>query len=114
MKDFLYYVENVEVNTSGDIEKNNAHQKIQSILDKNNLETHYYGVIDGIAVNCFIQHSTNKILLVDPGLQEGETRDVYNLLSIFKQKYDDVMIVLSLDLWRNYDRVEKDLKSYFS
>lgn len=112
LKDFLYFVEHV-----GKVEENIetvtlAHQKIYAIISGHKLEAVYYDVSQGLAVSCFVQHSSNKILLVDPGLQIGESEDLYNLLSVFYEKYAEVMIVLSLDIWKNYERVEKEVVGF--
>ncbi len=114
MKDFLTYSENLSLRKESPQAIGIAAQRIQDLLGKNNLNVNYYSNNDGIAVNCFVQHSTNKILLVDPGVHNGETKDVYNLISIFNQKYKGLMVVLSIDLWKNGERVVKDVLSFFS
>jgi hypothetical protein len=113
MKDFLYYVEHISKTEQAPADMTVAQMKVAEIIRDAKLNVNFYGVNEGMAVSCFVQHKSQKILLVDPGCEEGEAHDIYNLLSIFFQKYKDVMIVLSKDIWTNFNRVEKEVVEFF-
>ncbi len=113
LKDFLTYAEQLEALNASNTALPAAHQLVHDILMKHQLEFSYYPSGKGIGLSSFIQHQTNKILMIDPGLNEGEVQDVESVLTVISSQYADIKVVLSMDLWLNHDRVEADLIEFF-
>jgi len=90
------------------------HQKIARLLDENNLIYSFNSAINGMAIHCFIQHSTTKILLIDPSLHSKENKDIYTLLSVIYERFESVKILLSNDYLENKNRFEKEVVAFFS
>jgi hypothetical protein len=87
---------------------------VEKILLEQKVDFVYHPAKKGIGFSSFIQYEKNKILLVDPGIGEDEGEDVLGILSVLQDQYSEVKVVLSLDLWQNFDRVKTDLATYFS
>lgn len=114
LKDYLFYAEELNTLNPPKISMPLAHLLIQGFLSKNEIMCSYYPAVNGIGLSSFIQHDKNRILLVDPGLIDGEVSDVASVLSVLSAQYDGFKVVLSLDLWLNRDRVESDLVKFFN
>jgi superfamily I DNA and/or RNA helicase len=111
---FLRYVETYS--TKNTVSENLAvtHQLVEKILLRSEKKIDYYRAIDGIGMSAFIHRGTNRVLLVDPCLLENETDNLQGLVNVLEKQYAAVKIVLSLDLWLNFDRTEKEIIAYFS
>jgi hypothetical protein len=83
------------------------------LLLEQKIEVNYFSSATGLAVSAFVQFDSGRILLVDPGLSSGETRDVENLCAVLSTRYSAVKIVLSTDLWRNFERTAKEVVQFF-
>lgn len=68
---------------------------------------------DGYAVSCFVNHEKERILCVDPCLNIGEIRDAYGILNLLSTQFKSLKIILSMDLWLNRDRSEKEIVDFF-
>jgi len=90
------------------------HKKVSTLLDKNKITYRFNSAVNGLAVNCFIQHSTTKILLIDPSLNSYENRDIHTLLSVIYDRFSSVKILLSTDYLENKDRFEKEIIEFFN
>jgi len=90
------------------------HKKIATILDYKNISYSFNSAVNGLAVNCFIQHDTTKILVLDPSLNSNENRDIYTLLSVINDRFKEVKILLSTDYLENSKRFEKEVIQFFN
>ncbi|MFT5820492.1 MAG: Cdc6-like AAA superfamily ATPase [Crocinitomix sp.] len=113
LKDYLAFAEQLSTLKTPATVIPVAHQLIHDLLLKNQVEYSYYPAGKGIGLSSFIQHKNNRILLVDPGLSEGEVTDIESVLTVLAGQYDDFKVVLSMDLWLNAERVEADLIGFF-
>ncbi|NOQ70650.1 MAG: hypothetical protein GQ574_01530 [Crocinitomix sp.] len=113
LKDYLSYAEQLSTLNAPVSIKPLAHQLIHDLLLKNKIDFSFYPAGKGIGLSSFIQHKNNRILLVDPGLSDGEVTDIESVLTVLAGQYDDFKVVLSMDLWLNRDRVEADLVAFF-
>ncbi len=113
LRGFLNYAELSNQQKRIPIKKDLAKMKVEEILKEAKLDYTFYTEKDGIALSCFIQHKSNKMILVDPGCNQDEVKDVYNIISILKNQYKAIHIVLSLDLWMNYERTKSNLVEFF-
>lgn len=114
LKDYLFYAEQLITLKPPTIAMPLAHQLIHDLLLKNKIQFAYYPAINGIGLSSFIQHDKNRILLVDPGMGDGEVSDVASVLAVLMAQYEALKVVLSMDLWLNHDRVEEDLIKFFA
>lgn len=113
LKDFLSYAENLDTAAKKVTLESFAHQKVYAVLTKHNAEFQYYPAKNGNGISVFTSHSRNTVLLVDPGIGEDQVKDVQGLISMFSNRYKKVKVVLSIDLWTNFERVEQDVVDLF-
>ena len=111
---FLRFVETYRIQENSASTLMVSHQKVKTILAASGKKIDYYGATEGIGISAFVHRATNRILLVDPCLLENETDDLPGLVNVLEKQYAAVKIVLSLDLWLNFDRTEKEIIAYFS
>ena len=113
LKEFLTFAEQ-----NSTIKKENPthflHKKIADLLNKKEVDYTFNSAVKGLAVNCFIQHSTSKILLVDPSLNTNENKDIYTLLSVIYDRFKYVKIILSPDYLENKSRIESEVLDFFN
>lgn len=114
LKDFLAFAESLEQTNPVVGEMPLSHLKVNDLLAEQGANFVYYPAKNGIGFSSFIQHERNKIILVDPGLNASEGEDVLGILTVLQDQYAEVRVVLSLDLWLNFDRVKEDLGTFFS
>lgn len=110
LRDFLRFSEENE-NTQNQSPEHFIHQQVNTLLKDSNVN--FYSAINGLAVNCFVQHSTKKILLIDPSLNKNENKDIYTILSVLDDRFLSVKLLLSHDYWNNKKRFESDILKYF-
>ena len=111
--DFLKFVENNQTSKHQIIPTEFSHQLVEKIVAKNKIKIDFHSTDSGLMVNCFIQHQSGKILLVDPCLKERETQDLYLLLAVLQKRFKKIKIVTSSELINNQERVEEELLNYF-
>ncbi len=111
---FLRFVETYRIQENSGSMLMVSHQKVKTILAASGKKIDYYGATEGIGISAFVHRATNRILLVDPCLSENETDDLPGLMNVLTKQYAAVKIVLSLDLWLNFDRTEQEINSFFS
>lgn len=114
LKDFLAFAEGLEETVPPRIEMPLSHLKVNNLLAEQGANFVYYPAKNGIGFSSFIQHESNKIIAVDPGLNTSEGEDVLGILTVLQDQYAEVKVVLSLDLWLNFDRVKEDLATFFA
>ncbi len=113
LAEFLRFVENAQESNKQFKPTEFSHQLVQKILAKNKINLDFHSTDSGLMVNCFIQHETGKILLVDPCLKLNETSDLFLLILILQKRFKKIKIVTSSELIYNIDRVEDDLVAFF-
>lgn len=111
---FLRFVETYRVQENSASTLMVSHQKVKTILAASGKKIDYYGATEGIGISAFVHRASNRILLVDPCLSENETDDLPGLMNVLTKQYAAVKIVLSLDLWLNFDRTEHEINAFFS
>ena len=111
VKDFLSFNEQQDnnINTST---HNFILNEVKRIINTKNVV--FNKSINGLAVNCFIQHSTQKILLIDPSLHETDNKDIYTILSVLNDRFKHIKIILSHDYWHNKTRCLNEIEAFFS
>ncbi|MDA7804390.1 AAA domain-containing protein, partial [Crocinitomix sp.] len=113
LKDFLSYCETVKWNKKSVVKLPFAHQQVKALLESQSLGFNYSQAVNGTALGYFISLDCRSILLVDPGMNEYEIDDVFSFVKILETHFKAVKIVLSVDLWKNPDRVKKDIVEFF-
>lgn len=114
LRDFIAYCENFQINETLHQPDRFGAKTIMNWLSENQLEhVVYYPAKDGLVVDGFIDSNTQKILLVDPIIDE-EKVDFSNLYHVLKERFNEVKIVLSVDLWQHQDRVKEEVLAYFT
>jgi len=88
--------------------------KTTSVILKDQPSIQFYKSINGLAINCFIEHDSQKILLIDPCLHPNENQDIYTVLSVLNNRFKSIKIALSHDYWHNKERFKIDVINYFS
>lgn len=113
LADFIRYCEDQK--NPGNSHKFTAasHQFVLELLTENECVFNYYAAENGIAVSCFVQHETGKILLVDPCTQPTETKDLFNLLHALEKRFSKIKVILSTDLLHQKDYTEKEILDFF-
>jgi len=115
LRDFLKYAEESSTIRGPEFSADYllfSHQIVAGILDKNNIAFEYIPGTKGVAVSAFIQHETSRILLVDPGLVNGESDDIETLLTVLQSRYSEIKIVLCIDLWKNFERTADEVVQF--
>jgi superfamily I DNA and/or RNA helicase len=110
LQDFIGFAEG-ESNPKHHYPVNFIHYQVKNILT--DLHVKYYPALNGLAVNCFVQHNTGKILLIDPSLNSNENDDLFTILSVIEDRFKSVKVLLSHDYWRNIERFTKEVRRYF-
>ena len=110
VKDFLSFSESQNDNQ---ITKTDCFilNEVKSNINAKNVV--FYKSINGLAVNCFVQHSTQKIMLIDPSLQQTDNPDIYTILSVLNDRFKQVKVLLSHDYWHNKRRFINEIKVFF-
>ncbi len=113
LRDFLHFAESLNELKNQKIEMSPAEDWVNQILLINQIPIRFYPAINGLSFTSFIQHETKKILLINPGINEQEVDDLPSLLHVLNQRYLEVKVILSLDIWKNPDRIKQDLLAFF-
>ena len=92
--------------------KNYLELKVYNLIK--DLNVLYYSAKNGASVNCFIQHSTQKILLLNPSLHNSYNKDIYTILSVLDDRFKSLKVLLSHDYWNDKTRFEREVINYFS
>ena len=108
LKDYLTYLEN----SSATI--NNYTTEALFSLNSSDLNVTYYNARNNSAINAFVQHSSGKILLLDPCSSESETKDLQTIFSVLKSRFSSVKIILSIDWWNNPEETEAEICRFFN
>jgi hypothetical protein len=111
--DFLRYAETAGMVVKSGNPRHISHRLIERILTKNKLKFTFYPAGNGIVLNCFVQHESGKILLVDPGLQPNESTDIISLLTVLHSRFEKIKIITSAELLMNIAAVESQLVRFF-
>lgn len=103
LKDYLFFAENIETEKSlQEVPYNLANKGVVS-----------YSHVNGSAISCLVQHSSSKVLLIDPCTKKEESKDLYTVYAILKSRFNEVKIVLSIDMWRNKEGMKAQLDDFF-
>jgi hypothetical protein len=68
---------------------------------------------NGNAVRCWVNQERTKVLLLDPGMEEGRIEDLSTIVSVLSNRFKELKIMLTLDYWNNTARFENELLSFF-
>lgn len=114
LSEFIAFAEKQTQAASSDQPIHSAHNWVSDFLRKNEIPVSFYSTHRGNLINCFIQHHTSKILLVDPCTLPDESKDLFSVLNILRNRFKEIKILLSTQIL--YDRVlaEKDLLRFFN
>ena len=87
---------------------------IQEVLIAEQVKFSFYAQLNGIILNCFVQHDLKRILLVNPGLGEhADAIDLNKVVGLLESKFKAVKIVLNHD-WIMYEnRTRKEILDFF-
>ena len=114
LQSFLAYCEKNNSEQNNNVPNEFAQKQIANLLEKNKVQTFYYSAANNIATACFIQHSSSKILLVNPCLLPNETKDFFAVLTTISSRFSACKIVLNSDLIQNKIQTEKEILEFFS
>lgn len=106
LKDFLFYCESLG-GDSYQVAENNE------LIDLNRYNLSLYSPKAGLGIRCYIQHETNKILLLDPGIDEHDSSDINTVFSVLSQRFTKTMILLSTDYFNNPEKFKIQLDNFF-
>ena len=87
-------------------------KRIHDLLDKAGVRFQFYSNHVGGFANCFVQHESNKIMLVDPK-PDQEKGDVVGYYQNLQERFVQVKLVLSIDFWLYRKRIEEEVKLFF-
>lgn len=112
MKEFLMFVE--QYDTYKFTERPTQSQAwVMALLNENNKKFNFYSVGQGLGVSAFVQPSSNRVLLIDPGLESQDVIDVSALYVSLASIFSSVKFMLTYDIWQNPERAKKDLLDFF-
>jgi superfamily I DNA and/or RNA helicase len=108
LKDYLIHLENGYYVPS----KNAAETLFKLRLTQLNL-THY-NATNNSAINAYVQHSSGRILIIDPCALIAESKDLKTIYSVIKSRFSSVKIILSIDWWNNPEEIEAEIIRFFN
>ena len=111
LKDYLSFVEQNH-HSKTENPTIDLHLKINNWF-KNDDKIVYYPSVNGQMVNCWIDISNSKLLLIDPCLNTNETNDIYTLLDVVTQRFSKTKTLLSFDYFENPKRFKKEVLDFF-
>jgi len=85
---------------------------INEILSNAELDFTFYNHSDGMILNCFVQHSSGKVLIVNPGVDERIV-DLSAAIPALIKQFKVVKIILNNDWLNSKERVRKEVLAYF-
>ena len=114
LRDFIEYCQkHQKISTLEQPERFGA-KKIAAWIKENNLnEVNYHPARDGLVIDGFIHEKNQRILLIDPIIRSVEV-DFLNLYHVLSQRFSEVKIVLSYDIWQQQSRVKEEVVTFFS
>lgn len=101
LSDYISYVQDSE---------NNSHVQKGGSFGFSNVKE--YDGSTGSSVECYVQHETGKVLLVDPCVNSN-TSDLLTLNTILRSRYKAVKILLSKDKFNNPDSFQLEIEDFF-
>jgi len=110
LKAYLLFVEN-ESTKDLELPENTLQKEVYLWFEKNE-NVQYNKAINGQMMDCFINTKSNKILLIDPGLNPNESEDIYSQLDILNQRFNAVKVLLSTDYFNNKERFKSEVLSF--
>ncbi|MBD3636566.1 MAG: AAA family ATPase [Crocinitomicaceae bacterium] len=105
LKDYLSFAENASEFLSRTIANDPYRQARKGVM--------HYSHINGSAIYCFVQHESGKVMLLDPCTKERESKDLYTVYNVLNQRFKDVKILLTKDLWENRESFTHEIGQYF-
>jgi len=112
LKDFLGFVEQYN-SIDSNYKCNQAQEWIQSALKAKGIDFRFYPVGRGLGVSAFVEPNTNRVLLLDPGVENPEVIDVLSLYVALTSRFRQVRFMLTYDIWQNPERAKEDLLTFF-
>ena len=68
---------------------------------------------DGNGISCWVNENRTKVLLLDPGVEEGRVEDICTIVAVLSERFKEVKIMLTLDYWNNPERFINELEIFF-
>lgn len=112
LADFIRFVENYRTTDLKENPKTVAEKLIATSLTKNKVEFEFYSQDSGISFSAFVNHKANKILLVNPCVENDS--DLYTTLGALSTRFQEIKIILNSDLISDRKSCEKELTDFFS
>ncbi|MGV6860659.1 MAG: AAA domain-containing protein [Putridiphycobacter sp.] len=109
---FIRYAENIQTSTLN--QPQDGLLNIIGRLFEGNTNIQFYPAKHGQIINSFINNKSNKILLVDPGLNPGEGQDIYTILFVLTQRFKEVKVVLSQEYIDNPEKTTLDILEFMA
>ena len=113
LQDFLNYAEHGYQLLEFGSEGNMGIKTTRQLLEENKLDVKFYDSTQQIGFNAFVQHSTGKILLIDPTLGETEIDDLSTIYGVVQERFSKSLILLSLDFQNNLARTKDKILAFF-
>ena len=111
LKAFIDYAEKSQTYTTN--QPTEFLQKHVFNLLKENKTCHYYDAVYGQNIECFIDLTQHKILLINPGLNPNDHKDIYTILSVLKERFKAVKVLLASDYFENTQRFNDEVLNFF-
>lgn len=114
LQDFLHYAENLSSDNFEFSHPNPAIDFVKEILEEKKIETVFYPANHHIGFNSFVQHNTSKILLVNPGVRDGEIEDLHTIYEVLNKRFKSLDILLSNDILFQKEASKNKILTFFA
>lgn len=112
LADFIRFAENFKTADLKENPKTVTEIIVAEYLTKNKLEFEYYSLDSGMSISAFVNHKKNKILLVNPGIENNS--DLFTLLTALENRFQELKIILNRDLISDRKNCEKEIADFFA
>jgi hypothetical protein len=112
LADFIRFAENFKTTDLTENPKTVAEQIVATCLTKSKMEFEYYSLDSGMSLSAFVNHKSNKILLVNPCAENDS--DLYTTLGALENRFKEIKIILNCDLISDRKNCEKEIADFFA
>jgi superfamily I DNA and/or RNA helicase len=109
---FIEYCERQEWSFRQNRPESFVSKKVSELLATAGVPFQYYPKSGNGLADSFVQHESNRILLIDPQ-PDIETGDVVGYYQNLQERFTHVKLVLSIDFWLYRKRIVEEVKDFF-
>ncbi len=88
-------------------------EKIAKFLTDEKVSFNYNSEYFGFIINSFVNHKSQKVLLVNPGLYSEGDLDIGSIISLLKNRFKGLKIVLNNDWLVDTIKIKNEIKAFF-